>query len=156
MNTEMPGSGQPGAGAPGPQMPGPGAPGPQMPGGPAMPGGPGGPGMPGGPSGPGMPPGGGMGGMPPGSMQRPDKASGMAIASLVLSIFGCLCGITAIVGVILGLIELGRIKKGESSAKGRGLALAGVIIGIVVLALGLILTIISIATGGFNFEWEVG
>lgn len=102
---------------------------------------------------PGAPiPGGGMpgGGMP--GAPVPEKASGLAIASLILSILGVLCGVTAIVGIILGAVELSKIKRGESSEKGRGLALAGVIIGAVVLALGIIFTIISLATGGFSFE----
>lgn len=111
--------------------------------------------MPGGPGGtpPGGTPPGGMppGGMPPG-MPVQDKASGMAIASLVLSLLGILCGITAIIGIVLGVLELGKIKRGESSAKGKGLATAGIIIGAIVLALGVIFTLISIATGGFSFE----
>lgn len=86
-------------------------------------------------------------GAPPAS-----KASGMAIASLILSVSGLLCGVTAIVGIVLGVIELGRIKKGESSAKGKGLAKAGVIIGAVVIGLSVLVTIITIATGGFSFD----
>ena len=91
-------------------------------------------------------------GMPGPGMPPQDKASGMAIASLILSIAGLLCGITAIIGIVLGAIELSRINKGVSSPKGKGLALGGIIIGAIVLGLGLLLTIISIATGGFSFE----
>jgi len=82
----------------------------------------------------------------------PEKASGMALASMILSVVGLFCGVTAIVGIILGAIELGRIKRGESSAKGKSLATAGVIIGAIVIGLSLIFTIIAIATGGFSFE----
>jgi hypothetical protein len=89
---------------------------------------------------------------PGGGMPVQDKASGMALASLILSIVGVFCGITAIVGIVLGVIELNRIKRGESSMKGKGMATAGIIIGAIVIALGIILTIISIATGGFSFE----
>ena len=60
---------------------------------------------------------------------------GIAIASLVIplvSVFG-LCfvpaGILAITGMIMGYIELGRIKKGKSPRGGRSFALAGAIIG---------------------------
>jgi hypothetical protein len=87
-------------------------------------------------------------------MPTPEKASGMAIASLILSLSGILCGITALVGVVLGLIELSRIKNGQSSPKGKGMAKAGVIIGIILIAVGLLITVISIATGGFSFEFE--
>ena len=56
-----------------------------------------------------------------------------AILALVLSIVGfATCGVTAIVGVIFGHIAMGRIKRGEED--GRGMALAGVIIGYVVIA----------------------
>ena len=55
-----------------------------------------------------------------------------AILALVLSCVGlATCGVTAIVGVIFGHIAMGRIKRGEED--GRGMALAGVIIGYVVI-----------------------
>ena len=56
-----------------------------------------------------------------------------AILALVLSCVGFVtCGITAIVGIIFGHIAMGKIKRGEED--GRGLALAGLIIGYVVIA----------------------
>jgi hypothetical protein len=56
-----------------------------------------------------------------------------AILALVLSCVGiATCGVTAIVGVIFGHIAMGRIKRGEED--GRGMALAGVIVGYVVIA----------------------
>lgn len=115
------------------QMPGGEAPGGQMPGAPG--GGAAGRGMPGAPGAP-----------------APEKAGGTAIASLVLSVLGVFCGITAIIGIILGAVELNKIKRGESSQKGRGLAIAGVVIGAIVLTGSIILTLISLATGGFSFE----
>lgn len=131
-NENLPGSGMPGEtsyGGPGGQIPGSGMPGQSPPGGLG-----------------GMP-----GGGPPGAPMQ-DKASGMAIASLILSMAGLLCGITAIVGIILGAIELGKIKRGESSPKGKGLAKAGIIVGAAVLALSILITIISIVTGNFSAE----
>ena len=62
---------------------------------------------------------------------RPVSTSGLAIASLVCSLivpFGC------IPAVICGHVALGRIKK-EPALQGRGLALAGLIIGYVALGL---------------------
>jgi len=53
------------------------------------------------------------------------KTSGMAIASLVLGILG-FCGITALVGLILGIISLGRIKRSGGRLSGQGLAIAGI------------------------------
>lgn len=67
-------------------------------------------------------------------MQQQPGTSGMAVASLVCSIVGIfLCGITSILGVIFGFVGLSQTK--NNARPGRGLALAGVIIGgIVVLA----------------------
>lgn len=60
------------------------------------------------------------------------KSQTNAILALVLSCIGlATCGVTAIVGVIFGHIAMGRIKRGEED--GRGMALAGVIIGYVVI-----------------------
>lgn len=68
-----------------------------------------------------------------------------AILALVLSCVGFVtCGLASIAGVVFGHIALGRIKRGEED--GRGLALAGVIIGYVVIAGWLLyFTIIVIA-----------
>jgi len=63
------------------------------------------------------------------------KASGRAIASLVLGIASvivpCIGFIACFLAMILGGLELKAIKGGRSSPKGRGLALAGLIISIV-------------------------
>lgn len=92
-----------------------------------------------------MPPMGPQGG---GFMQQPpEKASGMAIAALVVSIAGvflCCFIVPSIVGLILGIIEKGRIKKGEASRKGSGMATAAIIISIVVLALSVISWIVYV------------
>lgn len=63
---------------------------------------------------------------------------GLAITSFVLSLAGFACGITAIPGLIIGLVELGKIRRGESPAPGRGFALAGVIVGGIIIGLGLL------------------
>jgi uncharacterized membrane protein len=92
--------------------------------------------------------------MPTGMPVPPEKASGMAIAALVLSIIGVCCLIPAVVGLALGFIEMNKIKSGESSAKGYGLAKAAVIVGIIAIALSVLSTIYMISTGGFNFEFS--
>lgn len=73
------------------------------------------------------------------------KTNTLAIVSLVASIVGVTLFpfIGNLVGVITGHISLGQIKRtGES---GRGLALAGVIVGWVGLAIMIILTIVVIS-----------
>ena len=64
------------------------------------------------------------------------KTSGLAIASLILGICGLVsCGITGIVGLILGIVGLGSIRKNAGQLKGQGLAIAG----IAVSAVGIVL-----------------
>ncbi|WP_245835829.1 DUF4190 domain-containing protein [Mycobacterium rhizamassiliense] len=89
------------------------------------------------PPGPGYPPP-GPGYPPPG--QPAAGTNTLAIASLVSSLLGWLCGIGPILGLIFGFIALNQIKKtGEG---GRGLALAGIIIGAIAIVLGIIYGII--------------
>lgn len=65
-----------------------------------------------------------QGGFPGGSGGLPPKTDGLSIAALVLSLACC-----PPVGVILGFVGLSRTKGGKR--KGRGLAIAAVIIGII-------------------------
>jgi prepilin-type processing-associated H-X9-DG protein len=53
------------------------------------------------------------------------KTSGMAIASLVLGVIG-FCGVTALVGLILGIISLVKINRSGGRLSGQGLAIAGI------------------------------
>jgi len=66
----------------------------------------------------------------------PPKASGLAIASLILGCLGLLtCGITSLVGLVLGIIAMVRISKSQGRMGGQGLALAGTIVSAVFLLL---------------------
>ena len=87
---------------------------------------------------------------PYGQQNPQDKFNVLSIISLVTSILGI-----SLVGVITGHIGMSQIKK--TGEKGRGLALWGLIIGYLGLAIGLIAAIIFIAvfigaaTTGSNF-----
>jgi len=70
----------------------------------------------------------------------PTRTSGLAIASLVLSLVGCF-GITAIAGVVCGHLARKRIRN-DPSQTGAGIALAGIILGYVFLAF----TVVSLVT----------
>lgn len=63
--------------------------------------------------------------------------SGMAIASLVLSLLGfvILPLIGPVLGVIFGHMALGEIKRSNGAVEGQGLAMAGLIIGYIQLGL---------------------
>jgi prepilin-type processing-associated H-X9-DG protein len=64
------------------------------------------------------------------------RTSRLAIASLVLGILGLFtCGVTALVGLILGIVSMVKINKSNGALGGRGLALAGTIVSAVFLLL---------------------
>ena len=66
----------------------------------------------------------------------PAKTSGLAIASLVLGILGLFtCGAAALIGLILGIIAMSKIRKSQGALGGSGIALAGVIVSAVFLLL---------------------
>jgi len=66
----------------------------------------------------------------------PSKTSGLAVTSLVLGILGVLtCGLTSLVGLVLGIVALVRINKSQGQLRGQGLAMAGTIISAVFLLL---------------------
>jgi hypothetical protein len=72
------------------------------------------------------------------------KFSGLAIASLVLAVLGWVTfGLTAIVGLVLGIIALVRINQSRGALRGNGLALAGTILsGVLVLMLPILAAIL--------------
>ncbi|MGC3961604.1 MAG: DUF4190 domain-containing protein [Verrucomicrobiota bacterium] len=67
------------------------------------------------------------------------KTSGWAITSLVLGILGFFsCGITAVFGLVAGILGLKKIKKSEGRLTGSGLAIAGIVVsGLMILMLPL-------------------
>ncbi|GGL77440.1 membrane protein [Streptomyces fumigatiscleroticus] len=79
-----------------------------------------------------------------GPFSPPAPVNGVAIAALVL---GVLCFLPA-VGLVLGLVALGQIKKrGE---RGKGLAVAGSVLS----SIGLALWVVSLSTGAAADFWE--
>jgi uncharacterized membrane protein len=69
----------------------------------------------------------------------------MAIASLVLGILGFLCGLSAIPGLILGIVALSQISQSRGQLTGRGLAIAGICVSAAVLLLFLVSTAVIVA-----------
>ncbi|MGB2738619.1 MAG: DUF4190 domain-containing protein, partial [Candidatus Nanopelagicales bacterium] len=98
------------------------------------------------------PPGYGAGGGMPGGPAQPSN-NGLAIASLVVSIVGLICCnflIVSIVGVVLGFIAKNQIAK--TGQRGGGMAMAGIIIGIVGIVIGIVLLILTF-TSNSNYYW---
>jgi hypothetical protein len=77
------------------------------------------------------------------------KTNGLAVASLVCSCAGILfIGLPCIVGIIFGFVARSQIRKSRGTQGGDGLALAGIIVGFVWVAL--VLTVIIIAATNAN------
>ena len=73
------------------------------------------------------------------------KTSGLAITSLVLGICGIFtCGLTAIIGLILGIVGLCAINKRAEQLKGKGLAIAGVVVSVICIVLVPFMTIMML------------
>ena len=62
----------------------------------------------------------------------PVKTSGLAVASLVLGLLG-FCGITAIIGLVLGIVAKVKISRSNGRLKGGGLAVAGICLSVAML-----------------------
>ncbi|OBK15041.1 DUF4190 domain-containing protein [Mycobacterium asiaticum] len=92
-----------------------------------------------------QPPGYGYGYPPPGYPQQSPGTNGMAIASFVSALVGFLCTIGSLLGVIFGIIALNQIR--NTGQGGRGLAIAGLIIGGITMAVGVIVLIAAIIVG---------
>lgn len=74
--------------------------------------------------------------------------SGLATASLVLSIVGipmCLLLVPSLLGLIFGIVGWGQTADGQRP--GRGLAIAGTIVGATFLAIGIVVWILLLTVG---------
>ena len=84
-------------------------------------------------------------GYPPQYVSGMNPTNALAIASFVCSLAGILVTGLGIVGIILGHIALGQIKRSNGYERGHGYAVAGLIIGYAELAIGLIVAIIFLS-----------
>ena len=87
-----------------------------------------------------------MGGPTYGGYVPATETNGLAIASLVCSIVGvAACGVTAIVGVVLGHVARKQIRESGGRQTGEGLALAGLIVGYLLISFVLLVILLAIA-----------
>lgn len=87
------------------------------------------------------------------TIENPQGTNNLAVAGFVLSICGICNGITFIIGLILSAVGLNQTKK--TGQDGRGLAIAGTIIGAVGTAFSILFTII-ISIAFFLFVANIG
>jgi hypothetical protein len=80
----------------------------------------------------------------------PGANNGMAIAALCCGIGGFLCIIPAILGIVFGVIAKNQIRDSSGMQRGDGMATAGIVLGIVWIAL----TVLLLATGGLDLDFD--
>jgi hypothetical protein len=68
----------------------------------------------------------------------------------VASLLGLLCGIGAIVGIILGFVAKGQIRRSNGMETGGGMATAGIIIGFFVIAIGILIVLVVVVGSSSN------
>lgn len=77
------------------------------------------------------------------------KTSGMATAALILAILGLCTCITAPIGLVLGIIALAQTNR-DPQLQGRGMAIAGMIIGGLITLVALIALVVAFLIGGIS------
>ena len=77
----------------------------------------------------------------------PTSVNGLAIASMVLGILW-LWWVGSILAVIFGFVSLGQIKRANGRATGRGMAIAGLVLGFVGVGTLLIVIIAAASVSG--------
>ena len=82
------------------------------------------------------------------TLQATPKVDGLAVASLVLGIVW-VYWIGSILAIIFGAVALRRIKRSQGWRTGKGMAIAGLVLGIVGVAI-LVLTIVVAVSVGFD------
>jgi hypothetical protein len=83
-----------------------------------------------------------------GPFPAPRQTNGLAIASLSCSVAGIipfLFGVSCVVGIILGFVSLGQIKRTGGVQQGRGLAIAGIAVGFSLIAIFVLFVILVVA-----------
>jgi prepilin-type processing-associated H-X9-DG protein len=72
------------------------------------------------------------------------KTSGLAIVALVCGLLGvCTLGIGAILGIVLGAVASSQIKKSGGQVTGRGMAIAGIILGVLSILVLIALVVLA-------------
>ena len=75
---------------------------------------------------------------------RPTRTNGFAVASMVLGILW-LYWLGSILALVFGYIALSQIKNSEGTQSGRGMAIAGIVLGYVGVALIALVVVVAIA-----------
>ena len=81
-------------------------------------------------------------------MNNDKSPSGLSIAALVTGILGM-----TFIPIILGAVDLNRIKNGLASPKGRGMDIAGIVLGAIAIVVSVIIGFILLSVGIGALIW---
>ena len=79
-----------------------------------------------------------MSNLPPAGPTPGAANNQLAVGSIIASAVGLLCGIGSIIGIVLGFVAKSQIKASGGAQGGDSLATAGIVLGFVGIALGII------------------
>lgn len=82
-----------------------------------------------------------------GAVPPKQGTNGMAIASLVCSLLGLCCWVTCIAGIVLGHLALRDLNRPDNHETGRGMAIAGLVVGYVLVAIGVLYILALVVSG---------
>lgn len=86
---------------------------------------------------------------PEGGVQRGGRISGLAVGSLVAGILApCTLGLSGLVGLVLGVVALVRIQRSPGELRGKGFAIGGICISVVV---GMVVMLLLFGVGLPNY-----
>lgn len=88
---------------------------------------------------------------PPTSYEQP-KTSGLAVASLILGLVGFCVPISTLASLVCGHMAISAIRKSSGALGGRGLAMAGTILGYVTLLYWIVVAVIFFTIGFAGFK----
>ncbi len=90
--------------------------------------------------------------MTAGSKEGSERTSNLAVTALILSLVGMFFALTAIPGLIIGLIEFRRVKEGRSSEASRGTAFGAIIIGALIIGVWTVIITVFAIKGNLSFD----
>jgi len=68
----------------------------------------------------------------------------------VAGVLPFLFGVSCVVGIVLGFVALGQIKRTNGAQQGRGLAIAGISVGFALIAIFVLVVSLAVATAHNN------
>ncbi|HTW10087.1 MAG TPA: DUF4190 domain-containing protein [Acidimicrobiales bacterium] len=83
-----------------------------------------------------------------GTMLSGPKTNGLAVAALVMGCCCLLCGpLTGVLAVIFGFVARSQIRRSEGMQTGNGMAIAGIVIGLIFVALTILYIVLVVVIG---------